>query len=184
MIKKTVFCLICAVSCSLLVTLGCLHAGEHPTEHPSEHPAERPVTKKKPALTKEELAEAIAVYVQEEAAQPGGYYQVFDEVAGKTLKLKLKKVHKERLAGIGNNIYFACADFQTPTGKLYDLDFFMEGTDKDQLKFVEVTVHKEDGEARYTWYEEGGIWKKKSIGGVKKSAEHPHEHPQGAEHPK
>jgi hypothetical protein len=40
----------------------------------------------------------------------------------------------------------------------------MEGPDKEHLTTTEVTVHKKDGKARYTWHEEGGLWKKKQAG--------------------
>ncbi len=162
--------------CMVLIFVGAgglLYAGEHPSEHPTG--------KKEVALSKEDLAEAITAYVKKEAAKTGGYYQVYDKEAKKTLSLTLDRVHKERLATIGNNTYFVCADFKTPEGKLYDLDFFMKGTAKDNLEVTEITVHKEDGKPRYTWYEEGGIWKKKTVAPAAPATEH--EHPKGAEHP-
>ncbi len=164
------------------------NAAEHPAEQPAEHPkAAKQEVKKAEPVTKEELAKAIEEYVKKDARLKGGYFLVYDKVAKKALVLTLDKVHKKRLATLGHQKYFACADFRTPEGKVYDLDIFMKGPSKDQLKVKKITVHKEDGKARYTWYEEGGVWKMKPAG---EGVEHPkkHEHPKkekthSTEHP-
>lgn len=126
-----------------------------PPEHP-EHPKEGEAAG--PALTKDQLADAIRAYVDKQAK--GGWYTVQDPVQGKALKLKLDKVHRERLARVAPDTYFACADFTTDDGVSYDLDFFMKGTDAARLRFADVTIHKRDGVERYRWKEEGGVWKK------------------------
>jgi hypothetical protein len=141
-------------------TLLAEHPTEHPTEHPSEHPTEHPQGGK---VSKDNLAEAIEAYVEHEAELKGGYFLVFDPKSEKPLVLTLKKVHKERLANISKGVYFACADFVTPNGKVYDLDIFMEGPDAGDLTVTEVAVHKESGKARYNWQEKRGVWKKKSL---------------------
>ncbi len=93
-------------------------------------------------------------------------------------------MHKDRLSRVGKEVYFACADFRTPAGKVYDLDIFMKGPAKDRLQVTEIAIHKEQGEPRYTWHEEGGIWKKKPVTPPEKAKkehskrEHPTEHPQ------
>ena len=178
---------------SLALFVGCAAKHEHPAgaehpaegkEHPAEeaegekeHPAAQSATK---AVTKEELADAIEDYVSKDAGLKGGYFLVYDQEADTTLALTLELVHKARLSRIAADVYFACADFKTPEGKTYDLDVFMKGTAKNNLQVTEVIVHKEEGEPRYTWYEEGGIWKRKYAEAKKEEAEAP-EHP--AEHP-
>ena len=153
-----------------LTTATWLYAGEHPEhpatdekEHPDKEHKEHPEGKTTP-ISKESLAEAIEEYVEQDAALKGGYFLVYDKEQKNSLILELEKVHKERLSKIGEDVYFACADFKTPQGKIYDLDIFMQGPDKEHLKVTEVAVHKEDGKPRYTWYEEEGIWKKKPAG--------------------
>ena len=74
------------------------------------------------------------------------------------LYLKLLKIHMDRLTGIGNDTYFACADFQASNGKVYDLDIFMNGKTPDNLDVSEIIVHKEEGVQRYGWREEKGVW--------------------------
>ena len=168
---------------SFLAFIGCAKQ-EHPAgaeeaaKKVQEHPADESAKK---GITMEELAAAIEDYVNREAASSGGYFVVRDPEADTDLKLKLELVHKDRLSRISENVYFACADFKTPEGKIYDLDVFMEGTAKDNLKTTEVTVHKEEGEARYTWHEESGIWKKKYPKAKEEESEAP-EHPT-SEHP-
>jgi hypothetical protein len=129
-------------------------AQEHPTEHPREHP-----TSKKTEITKEKLAESIAEYVNDDSNLKGGFFLVYDEEQGKPLALKLDKVHKERLATLGDDVYFACADFVATDGDTYDLDVFMR-KDGEGLVATEISVHKKNGEARYGWVEKDGIWKK------------------------
>jgi len=148
-------------------------AQEHPKEHPTadqseEHPAEHPVKKASAELTKENLATAIHDFVTAESKKSDGTYKFVDEEKEKTLKLTLKKVHKERLATLGNDTYFACADFSTKDGKIYDLDIFMKGKSAEELVPTEVTLHKEEGVERYTWSESKGVWKKVPVKKSKK----------------
>lgn len=136
-------------------------AGEHP-EHPEkeaegEHP-EHPQDAAK--IDVEMMAMAITEYVETDTKLKGGFFLVFDAVSSKPLQLTLAKVHKERLAQVGDNLYFACSDFNEKSGKLFDLDFFMMAED-GKLKVTEVMIHKEDGKPRYSWFEDQGIWKRK-----------------------
>ena len=163
-----------------LFVVGC-KKGEHPSEHPEDKAA-------KTAMTKDQLANAVESYVEKTASKTGGYFVAFDDKTKKDLKLTLDKVHRKRLAKVGDDMYFACADFTTPDGQVYDLDVFMKGKSKDQLVFSKFTVHKEAGKERYTWVEQDGVWKTKAISDAGK--EHPKEHPDnhpnkpGKEHPK
>ena len=148
---------------------------EHPTkkEHPcspdmkkgnKEHPAkegshEHPAKHKKAELTIVEFADAVDHYVAAQEKKSGGYFLVKDQKQNKVLKCKLEKIHKKRLASLGNNEYFVCADFKANDGNTYDIDIFMQGTSKDNLKATRTMVHKDNGTPRYTWYEEDGVWK-------------------------
>ncbi|MAF11511.1 hypothetical protein CMK11_13765 [Candidatus Poribacteria bacterium] len=82
--------------------------------------------------------------------------------AGVQLTLNLDKVHEERLATLGDGVYFACSDFKATDGKMYDVDFFMADADEG-LVMTELHVHKEDGVARYTWHENNGIWSRREV---------------------
>lgn len=135
-------------------------AQEHP-EHPKDK--EHPASEAKPSLTKDEMAEAVEAYVRKQSAKGNGSFVVKDAVDNKDLSLALKLVHRERLAQVGPETYFACADFTAADGTTYDLDIFMKGRDRDRMKATEVTVHKKNGVERYTWNEEGGVWKKKNV---------------------
>ncbi len=151
--------LVGAFTASLLLGSGLALAGEHPTEHPTEHPA----SKLTHEISKDDIADAVARYVEEDAALKGGYFLVFDAKAGVPLALTMEKVHRERLSRVGPDVYFVCADFAATNGKVYDLDIFMEGPDADHLVVTEVTVHKEEGQPRYTWHERDGIWTRKAV---------------------
>ena len=128
------------------------------SEHP-EHPSEHPTAIKKPQLTILELAISIENYIQNDINLKGGFF-VYDKNNKEILNLTLKKIHKERLSNIGGDTYFACADFNASNGNIYDLDIFMTGKSKDNLDVTEINIHKENGEARYLWENQQGIWVK------------------------
>ena len=167
----------------LVFLAGTIMSAEHPTTHEEKKrsPDEKQAGTKEPVeITMEDLAVAIQEYVERDAKLKGGYFLVYDKEKEEPLALKLVKVHEDRLSKIGPNSFFACADFETKEGKTYDLDIFMRGSKKNNLKTTEISVHKESGVARYDWYEEGGLWKKKIKGeeeAESKEQEHPTEHP-------
>jgi hypothetical protein len=140
------------------------YAAEHPAEHPVEHPIDGTPAVQQAALTKEQLARVIRLYVDKDAALKGGYFLVYDQKNSEPLVLTLVLVHKDRLASVGPQEYFACADFKTPAGKLYDLDISMRGPDQAHLEVTEISIHKEAGKERYTWHSDGGIWQKRPVG--------------------
>ena len=127
--------------------------GEHP-EHP-EHP-----TKKTMPLTAHAVGKAVGEFIASDANLKGGKFLVFDGSAKEVLVLDLLKIHMDRLTGIGNDTYFACADFQASNGKIYDIDIFMSGKSADGLGVTEIIIHKEEGIKRYGWKEKDGVWVK------------------------
>ena len=137
--------------------------GEHPTgskkaEHPTATLTPQIVQGEK--ITLQNLARAIESFVEADINLRGAFL-VIDPSTNEVLKLNLEKVHKERLSHVGDDIYFACADFNADDGKVYDLDIFLRGTNTDELTVTEISVHKEDGQARYGWLEQDGVWIKK-----------------------
>jgi hypothetical protein len=156
--RRTHSLTIAVVLFSISLLPGTAPAQEHPAEHPAEHPEEKAETE----VTVDQLADAIVAYVEQDAKLKGGFFLVYDIEAKRPLVLTLDKVHKDKLATLGDGLYFACADFKTPEGKVYDLDvFMMEGA--EGLQPTEVTVHKEEGKPRYGWVEKDGIWKREPI---------------------
>jgi hypothetical protein len=130
---------------------------EHPKEHPSEHPKKG--DERAQEITTDALAQGIEGYIQKEAKMKGGYFLIFDTVDKKPLVLTLEKVHRDKLASLGNGMYFACTDMKNTDGVVYDLDFFMADVEGG-LQPSEVSIHKKAGKPRYGWKEEGGTWKK------------------------
>ena len=137
--------------CILLGSMSFM--GEHP-EHP-EHPS-----KKTSSVSAQAVGKAVAGFIASDAKLKGGKFMVYDGSAKEVLQLDLLKIHMDRLTGIGNDTYFACADFQASNGKVYDLDIFMNGETTDDLAVTEISVHKEEGVGRYGWREEDGVWVK------------------------
>ncbi len=140
---------------------GCQKQAEHPSEHPNsqEHPSEHPEEKKESKITIEDVAIAAEKYVKDRYVD--GFFVFNDENTGQTLKLKLDKIHKERLSPIGSDTYFVCADFIAEDGTKYDIDFFMKGTSADSLEVYDLTIHKVNGKPLYVWVKVGEVWKRK-----------------------
>lgn len=138
-------------------------AQEHPSEHPSEHPTEAKEEAKSVSCTMEQLSAAIHAYVAMDTEVKGGKFFIYDDQAKKVLSLTLAKVHEDKLASLGDGVYFACADFNSDDKHVYDLDVFMKQGEDGTLTTTEVSVHKMDGEARYTWHEADGVWTKKVV---------------------
>ena len=133
--------------------------GEHPTGLKKAAASITPKVQGE-KITLQNLARAIESFVEADINLRGAFL-VIDPSTDEVLKLNLEKVHKERLSHVGDDIYFACADFNADNGKVYDLDIFLHGNNTDNLTVTEISVHKEDGTARYGWQEENGIWAKK-----------------------
>jgi hypothetical protein len=115
-------------------------------------------------MTIEEFADAAKAHIEEEAEEHGGHFIVKDQKTGEKLKLDLDKVHRKRLSHLGNDRYFVCADFTSQDSTLYDVDIFMRGTKKTNLEEAgEPKVHKVEGEPRFTYYQEDGVWKRKPV---------------------
>lgn len=143
--------LLCSVIIVLIIAAPVnVVAQEHPAEHPQD----------KAALNPETLAKEIEQYAKNESKLKGGYFLLYDEKSKTPLALTLDKVHKDKLSKVGDDVYFACSDFKGTDGKNYDVDFFMKKTESG-LELTELTVHKVNGKARYTWYEDSGVWKQK-----------------------
>jgi len=145
-----------------------------------EHPGQMvtPMEEEKPHVTKEDVAKFAEEYVRTNSKD--GVFKHLDTNTGKELELTLDRVHKERLSPIKKDEYFVCADFKGKDVNTYDLDFFVQGTDKGNLRVdkTSIAVHKVNGKENYTWNynKKKDVWEKKEI--VKESPE-----PTKKEHP-
>ena len=145
-----------------------------------EHPGQMvtPVEEEKPNVTKEDVAKFAEEYVRTNSKD--GVFKHLDTNTGKEMELTLDRVHKERLLPIKKDEYFVCADFKGKDGNTYDLDFFVQGSDRSNLRVdtTSIAVHKANGKGNYTWNynKKKDVWEKKEI--VKESPE-----PTNKEHP-
>jgi hypothetical protein len=140
-----------------------LFAQEHPTEHPSKVESTKA---SRSSVTLEDIATYINGYVKDKSVN--GSFKIDDKGDRKQLLLKLDRVHRNRLSQVGPAMFFACTDFISGDGKhTYDIDFFVEGTSKENLTVLEdkIAIHKEDGKERYTWElnKTSGLWEQKPI---------------------
>ena len=126
---------------ALLTVVSVAAADEHPKEHPQEHPGK--------AVSIEGIDKAIRDHVSEQSKADGKFH-VKDTVLDKTWDLFLVSVHKDKLAALQNETYFACVDFKAGEGTMVDVDFFLKN-DKGKLVVTDTSVHKINGKARYMY---------------------------------
>ncbi len=156
--RSLLFAILVAAAMSLVVPLG-LAAQEHPTsEHPtSEHPsASKPITV-------EQLAQGIQEAIEAKTKEQGGKFHVSDPVLQKTWALELVRVHKDRLAQLGPDNYFACTDFRASDGTMLDVDFYMKN-ENGKLVFSDTAIHKVNGKPRFTYEKKGNYWERVKVG--------------------
>ena len=132
-----------------------LFAQEHPGEHPGapakveqeEQPGEVAM------LSAEEIIKGIKDHINKLTKANAGYFSINDPEEGKDLRLKLIKVHEDRVSYIKkDDAYFACTDFKTDDGKTqYDIDFWMKNGAGDKLEVYQTKIHKKNGNPRFIY---------------------------------
>ncbi|PCI39707.1 MAG: hypothetical protein COB53_02715 [Elusimicrobia bacterium] len=133
------------------------HATQEHAEHPKKHSKKRKKHKKKHkwvknSKTMKAFVAAVESYVAEKEENDGSF-QVYDNKLKKTWNLSLVRIHKKRIARLGEDKFFACADFETVgkgRRKTLDLDFFVTRVD-GEFVVDEIPVHKVNGKRRYTY---------------------------------
>jgi hypothetical protein len=201
--RLAVFTLACLFAAPVFVS-----AGEHP-EHPkSKQKKEHSKAKKKSRSAKKKgkwvkdsptmkaFVAAVEDYVADKQESEGAF-KVYDNRLDKTWDLELLRIHKKRIARLGEDKFFACADFKEVgrkgKRKTLDLDFFVSRDEDGNFVVDEIPVHKVQGKPRYTYNknnervpvgkaqksEKKKKMKRKSL--RKKKREHP-EHPTGGGH--
>ena len=114
-----------------------------------------------PPIVTDDIKAGIERHIDEQEAQHDGFFLLPFE--GKTLKLKLVRVHMEYLASLSPTLQFACVDMASDDGQFYDVDFYLQGG-KDDMKVNETTVHKLNGRPYYVWeQEDNGEWVRKPV---------------------
>jgi len=111
-----------------------------------------------PHLVTADIQAGIEKHIEERTRLGNGYFKLtFDR---KELQLKLVRVHLEYLAQLAPRRHFACVDLVGTDGEVYDVDFFLAG-DPGAMTVTETTVHKINGQPRYTWEQKrDGTWRR------------------------
>ncbi len=102
-----------------------------------------------PEVTIRNIARAIERHIDTETAVNVGVFPVKHD--DRVLELQLIRIHMEYLANLGGGVQFACVDLVERDGTVYDVDFFLKGTDPAALTVTETHVHKIDGRPLYAW---------------------------------
>ena len=96
----------------------------------------------------EKIEEGIKKYILETTEESGGTFNIKNDSLD--LDLRLVRVHTEYLSHLGPGSYFACVDLADEKGDIYDVDFFLEGTE-DNMNVVRTDIHKLNGKPFYSW---------------------------------
>ena len=138
-----------------------------PPEHPAhgmapgeamkeQHGAEHPGA----VLSAADVIKGIKEHINNITNANAGLFPIKDEREAKDLKLKLVRIHEDKVSYIKkDDAYFACTDFVTEDGKtMYDLDFWMKKSDKGGsdpssrgLEVYQTKIHKKAGTPRFTY---------------------------------
>ena len=150
------------VSCAIVVTFQSVAvAAEHPgvtaAENPEmkaaehEHVGEHPGTGD--SLSASEIIKGIKDHIASVTGSNGGVFPIEDPAEGKALRLKLVKVHEDKVSRITkDDAYFACTDFVTEDGTAsYDIDFWMKKGADGSLAVYGTKIHKVNGTPRFTY---------------------------------
>ncbi|MDP2319009.1 MAG: hypothetical protein Q8O42_06700 [Acidobacteriota bacterium] len=124
--------------------------------------AEHPELGEAAAVTEDSLTAAVTTHMQAESTRQGGSFTIPDPQQQRPLQLSLTTVHREGTRKLADGRYFACADFKGSDGQTYDLDVFMK-QDLNGLTADEITIHKQNGQARYNWVRADGAWKREPV---------------------
>ncbi|MCR4317986.1 MAG: transglutaminase domain-containing protein [Planctomycetes bacterium] len=69
----------------------------------------------------------------------------------------------EYLSDLGNGVQFACVDLADVNGDVYDVDFFLAGSEND-MRVTNTTVHKLNGQPFYAWKQQSDkTWTRISV---------------------
>jgi mono/diheme cytochrome c family protein len=112
-------------------------------------------------ITEEEITRAIRQSIDNGARLNNGYYLVPDRPTGALLRLKLTRIHQDKLSRVDADRYFACVDMEASDGNTFDIDFFLQERE-GELVIQETTVHKVNGVPRYHWVYRDGRWQKET----------------------
>lgn len=96
----------------------------------------------------EELRQTIRGYISGQEHRQGAFL-IVDERGNVTRRLELIRVHQR--VGKTGDYYYSCTDMKDiVTGDELDLDFDISDTGSS-LNVVEVRIHKDNGNPRYTY---------------------------------
>ncbi|MBI2070695.1 MAG: hypothetical protein HYT79_08845 [Elusimicrobia bacterium] len=155
-----------ALIVSMILTTG-FAVAEHPTEHPTgqthEHPAsheshEHPEGHEHPAGSTGwkkqmygEYNDFVKTHVKTKSAK--GSFKIKDAKLNKEWRLKLVRIHTNKIVHLGGDSFFACADFKSALKgdkNTVDLDFYATKTESGWI-MDKVVIHKVNGKPRFTY---------------------------------
>ena len=110
-----------------------------------------------------DVARVVRDFIGEEAIARDGFCRINDPVENATLDLKLKDVYADKLMKVQPNTFVTCATLASADGVTYDVDFYVKGTTRKNLKVVDATIHAKEGRQRYAWADEKGLMRVKAL---------------------
>jgi len=138
-------------------------AGDHPTLPAQNEVADTEVQWLRYGMdVTEKVAETAVKWLHDQ----NDVIDVLDPQVGRRVRLTLRTVHRSSVTAITTRSYFVNADFWSPAGHAYSLDLFFGGTDVDGLEFIRLDIRSVNGQPRYTWSQQGGVWKQRPVPGA------------------
>ncbi len=133
---------------------------------PADDPAQRsrrgiPGAELPTQLLTADIQAGIEKHIADTKARNDGFFPI--QFNGDELRLKLVRVHTEYLANLGPGRHFACVDLATIDGRVFDVDFFLQG-EPGAMTVTETSVHKLNGVPYYLWKQnEDATWRREPV---------------------
>jgi len=100
-------------------------------------------------VTKKDMQDVMKAYIDTNAAEHDGAFEIEDVQTGETRRLSFVAMH-EKLSMAGTH-HYSCADFKDlDSGEVVDVDIYVDMTDEG-LKAMGAEIHKVDGEPRHIY---------------------------------
>jgi hypothetical protein len=150
-VKKSLSCILGALTLSLSCNTWVAVAAEHPGEA-VEHPG-KPVKPAGKKISADLVKKSIKENIDAQSTAQGGVFIVHDDKLNKNWRLNGYKIHDPVRSFVkdGRTIYFACVDFKSLDGPdVLDIDFWLVPRG-NELQVIDTRIHKVNGMPRYTY---------------------------------
>lgn len=103
------------------------------------------------------LAHEVESHIRE--ASQGGRFSLVDKSRSRPRRLRLDKIHADRVLTLEDGRAAVCVDFVDDNGDRLDVDFLVKRSDSDETDSIDgYEIHRLNGQPRYSYLPKDGVW--------------------------